>query len=222
MIRNDIIFFDFETGSKNPETTQAIQLAAVCIDVKNLKIRKDSEFESLIKPYLDDEEAIAAGLDPLEDEALAVNGKTREELAEAPLEKQVFESFGEYTKRFAKKSGDHWSFPFRSGFRNRDFDDIIINRISKNYGMWDDKRGACKYFHPMGNIDLFQEVNMMFCNKKLNSGNSMSMDSLRDFFGLSKDGAHDALVDVIQGAEILVQFLKLFKKIEPKINFKRK
>ena len=80
----DIIVFDFETGSRNPEKTQPIQIAAVAIHGRKLTVQPDGYFESLMRPILDDEEAIKMGLDPIEDEALAVNGKTREELAKAP------------------------------------------------------------------------------------------------------------------------------------------
>ena len=83
----DIIVFDFETGSRNPEKTQPIQIAAVAIHGRKLTVQPDGYFESLIRPILDDEEAISMGLDPIEDEALAVNGKTREEIAKAPSER---------------------------------------------------------------------------------------------------------------------------------------
>ena len=45
------------------------------------------------------------------------------------------------------------------------------------------------------------------------------MDTLRDFFGLSKANAHDALTDVIQTSDIILHFLKLHRSIFPKIKF---
>ena len=42
-----------------------------------------------MKPILDDEEAIAAGLDPVEDEALDITRKTRKALAKAQTPKYV-------------------------------------------------------------------------------------------------------------------------------------
>ena len=86
---NDICVFDFETGSRNPHTTQPVQVAAVMIHGRKLPIQPDGYFESLIKP-MGDEKAIAAGVDPLEDEALQINGKTRAELARAPHAKTVW------------------------------------------------------------------------------------------------------------------------------------
>ena len=86
----DIIVFDFETGSRNPHKTQPVQIAAVAIHGRKLTIQPGGYFESLIRPELDDEKAIEMGVDPIEDEALAVNGKTREELAKAPSAKTVW------------------------------------------------------------------------------------------------------------------------------------
>jgi DNA polymerase III epsilon subunit-like protein len=46
------------------------------------------------------------------------------------------------------------------------------------------------------------------------------MDALREFFGLSTENSHDALVDVQQGAELLCRFLKLQRGISSKVNWK--
>ena len=73
MSNRDFIVFDFETGSRNPLTTQPTQIAAIALDGRNLSMK--GSFNSEIKPILDDEKAIAAGLDPIEDGALRVTGK---------------------------------------------------------------------------------------------------------------------------------------------------
>jgi DNA polymerase III epsilon subunit-like protein len=49
---------------------------------------------------------------------------------------------------------------------------------------------------------------------------SYTLDSLRDYFGISKDGAHDALKDVRDTAEIIIRFLKLHRSLSQKIKFK--
>ena len=59
MANRDIIVFDFETGSRNPNTTQPIQIAAVMIHGRKLTVQPNGYFESLIKP-LGDEKAVAA------------------------------------------------------------------------------------------------------------------------------------------------------------------
>lgn len=212
---NDIIFYDFETGSRNKYTTQPIQLAAVAIDGRKLKIHPGGEFNSLIRP-LEDEAAIAAELDPLQDEALKVNKKTREELFKAPLEKVVWEKFVHFVNQYNYKN-DKWCAPVAAGFNNSGFDNFIIERLCKKYGPWDKEYESQKLFHPRDNIDVQRTLFMWTENNK--EVRSLSMDSVRKWMGMSTDGAHDALVDVMQGAELLIRFLKLHRHYAGKVEF---
>ena len=43
---------------------------------------------------------------------------------------------------------------------------------------------------------------------------------MRDYFGMSKDNAHDALGDVLDCAEILIRFLRLHRNMASKIKFR--
>lgn len=206
-----IIMFDFETGSRNAYKTQPIQLAAVAIHPRKMEIIHDSCFNSLIKPY-DDAKAIELGLDPLEDEALKINGKTREELALAPEPKIVWKRFCEYVNSFNYKQ-QKWMAPIPAGFNNNNFDDIIINRLAGsdpyNFGPWDKTWNRNCLFHPIHNIDLMKIVwNWTEMNPDVRS---ISMDSLRTWMGISKDNAHDALNDVVVCGEMLLKFLKLHR-----------
>ena len=85
----DIIVFDFETGSRNPLMTQPTQIAAIAIHARRLTLQPGGVFNSEIRPIIDEELAVAAGVDPLEDEALTITHKTRDKLAKAPLPKTV-------------------------------------------------------------------------------------------------------------------------------------
>jgi DNA polymerase III epsilon subunit-like protein len=49
---------------------------------------------------------------------------------------------------------------------------------------------------------------------------SYSMDNLRDYLGISKEGAHDALKDVKDCAEVLIRFMKLHRSLGSKVKFK--
>jgi hypothetical protein len=49
---------------------------------------------------------------------------------------------------------------------------------------------------------------------------SLSMDAIREWLGISTERAHDAQQDVIDGATILIRFLKLHRHFAPKIKFK--
>ena len=47
-----------------------------------------------------------------------------------------------------------------------------------------------------------------------------TLDNLRDYMGLSKEGAHDALKDVKDTAQIMIRFMKLHRNLSDKIKFK--
>jgi exonuclease I len=215
MNKNDIIFYDYETGSRNPNKTQAIQLAAVAINGRSLSIIHGSEFNSLIKP-LSDEEAIKRGLDPLQDEALEVNGKTREELENAPSEKIVWKQFTDYVNKYNYQKNT-WGAPICAGYNNNGFDDIITQRLCIAHGPIDDTYGKQKLFHPIHNIDLMKL--MWYWTENNPDIHSLSMDSLRKWLGLSTEGAHDGLIDVKQGGAILIKMLKLSRKYATKVKF---
>ena len=61
----DIIVFDFETGGANPHTCQPTQIAAVAIHARKLEIQPGGTFNSEIRPIIDDDKAIKAGVAPL-------------------------------------------------------------------------------------------------------------------------------------------------------------
>ncbi len=73
-------------------------------------------------------------------------------------------------------------------------------------------------FHPIHNIDLMHDFWRITENIKINSNNSISLDSIRDYLGMSKDGAHDGLVDVKDCAELVIRFLKLYRKFNTGFN----
>ena len=50
---------------------------------------------------------------------------------------------------------------------------------------------------------------------------SLSMDSMRDLFGMSKENAHDALQDVKDTANLMIRFMKLHRRVAPKITFEK-
>lgn len=212
---NTIIFSDFETGSANPYKAQPLQLAAVAIHGRRLEIIEDSEFSSYIKP-LTDEEAIKQGLDPIQDEALNVNKITREQLETAPILDVVWKRYEDYIDSFNYK-GDEWSAPVNAGFNNNGFDDKIYDRLCLKYGRWNEKRNRQSLFHPIHNIDLMKV--MWQWTENSNEIRSLSMDSIRDWLGLPKDGAHNAIVDVKQGAKLLIEVMKLTRFFASKTKF---
>ena len=137
MANRDYIVFDFETGSRNPNKTQPTQIAAIALDGRNLAMK--GSFNSEIKPILDDDKAIAAGLDPIEDGALKVTGKNRKDLAKAPALKSVWKKFCSFVDQYNWKK-DPFFNPIPVGFNIIGFDMVIINRMCKEYGPYDETR----------------------------------------------------------------------------------
>lgn len=208
MANRDLILLDFETGSRNPYKTQPTQLAALAIDGRTLKLK--GQFNSEILPIIDDNEAIAAGLDPLEQKALDKTHKTRERLAEAPHPKVVWEKFVNFVSKYNWKGTPYFA-PIAAGFNIIGFDLIIIDRLAKQYGPYDEDRQRNKLFHTIHKIDLMDNVFMWMEGDP--NVKSIGMDALRERMGLSKENAHDALQDVKDTANILIKFMKTHRAV---------
>jgi DNA polymerase III epsilon subunit-like protein len=216
MANRDYIVFDFETGSRNPNKTQPTQIAALALDGRNLSLK--GTFNSEIKPILDDDEAIAAGVDPIEDGALKVTGKTREALAKAPSLKSVWKKFCSFVDQYNWKK-DPFFNPIPVGYNIIGFDLPIINRLCKEFGPWDSTREQQKIFSKVYKVDLMD--NVFLWTEGDPSVKSISMDSLRERMGLSSENAHDALQDVKDTANIFIKLLKTHRAVYQNIAFEK-
>lgn len=214
MANRDYICFDVETGSRNPHKTQVTQIAALALDGRNFKLK--GTFNSEVRPILDDDEAIAAGLDPIQDEALKITGKTREALAEAPALKSVWTKFTKFVSQFNWK-GDAFFNPIPVGFNIIGFDMIIMNRLCQQYGPWDKERNQQKLFSKVYKFDIMDNI---FAWTESDPGvKSISMDALRERMSLSTENAHDALQDVKDEANIFIKLMKTHRAIYQNMNF---
>ena len=214
MANRDYIIFDFETGSRNPHKTQPTQIAALALDGRNLAVK--GQFNSEIQPIFDDEKAISLGLDPIEDEALKITNKTRDQLSSAPSLKSVWSKFTKFVSQYNWK-GDAFFNPIPVGFNIIGFDLIIIDRLCREYGPYDDERRQQKLFSKVYKIDIMD--NIFTWTESDPSVRSISMDSLRERMGLSKNGAHDALQDVKDEANIFIKLLKTHRAVYQNVNF---
>ena len=208
MSYRDYIVSDFETGSRNPQKTQPTQIAALALDGRNFKLK--GTFNSEIRPILDDEKAMEMGFDPLEDEALRITGKNREDLAKAPMPKTVWKKFVNFVNQYNWK-GTQFFAPIPAGFNIIGFDMIIVNRMCKAYGPYDKDRQQQKLFNKIYKVDMMD--NMFMWTEGDPAIKSISMDSLRDRMGLSKENAHDALQDVKDTANIMIKFMKTHRSV---------
>ena len=214
MANRDFIIFDFETGSRNPHKTQPTQIAALALDGRNLAVK--GQFNSEIQPIFDDEKAISLGLDPIEDEALKITNKTRDQLSSAPSLKSVWSKFTKFVSQYNWK-GDAFFNPIPVGFNIIGFDLIIIDRLCREYGPYDDERRQQKLFSKVYKIDIMD--NIFTWTESDPSVRSISMDSLRERMGLNKNGAHDALQDVKDEANIFIKLLKTHRAVYQNVNF---
>ena len=255
-----LVFLDFETGSRNPATTQPTQLAAIIVDPSSLEPVENAEFNSLMRP-LEDEEAIAYGLDPIENDALDISHLTREELKKAPPAKLVWQQFSEWINWYNTKGGK-WEAPILCGYNIINFDGVIINRLAgghretsydektiaellrlakdKNsaiedirklakkitklkepygFGPWNKERQRCSLFHTRDALDL---MHLFWYHLYENSREyeSLSFDNARDYLGLTRTGAHNALTDCRQGVQVMARFMKYIRKHAQQANFK--
>lgn len=210
MIRNYVAVYDFETGSRNANRCQPLQLAAVMVDLEKLEVVPDSLFQSLIKP-LDDEEAVKAGVDPVQDDALEKNKLDLDECKKAPSMKVVWDNYTQYLKNYNLKGikGSVWDAPAAGGYNIVNFDNIICKRYAKldDYGGWD-----C--YHPFYQFDVQILVQSMFFHMRLTEdSDSIAMDRVRKFLGISEEMAHNASKDVLDTAYVLIKFLRLYKAL---------
>ncbi len=213
----DFIVFDFETGSRNPHKTQPTQIAAVAIHGRKLTPQPGGFFNSEIRPILDDDKAIAMGLDPVEDEALEITRKTRENLAKAPQPKQVWQKFTEFVNKYNFKK-TQWFAPIPVGYNIMYFDMVIVQRMCEQYGPIN-KDGSQSLFSKINKVDV---MDVAFSWLESNPDvKSLSLDSLRDYFAMDGENAHDALQDVKDTANIFIRFWKHQRRIGAKTKFEK-
>lgn len=215
-MNRDIIMFDFETGGRNPLRCQPTQIAAIALDGRNFRLK--GEFNSMMRPILDDDKAIAAGVDPIEEGALKVTGQTRAQLAKAPLPKGVWKKFCTFVNKYNWKGTPYFA-PIPAGFNILGYDMKIVDRLCKEYGPFDDKRQCQKLFHQIYKIDVMDDV--WLWTEGDPAVKSISMDSLRERMGLSSENAHDALQDVKDTANIFIKLQKSRRAVYRNMKFEK-
>lgn len=246
---NDIIFFDFETTGKNPYTCQPIQFAAVCIDGRKLEIKEDSLINSFIAPIWDSDECKKIGLEEFSDEIVNLTGITEEQLRKAPRPELVWNQIVQYVHKW-NPSKSKWKSLIKAGYNIVRYDNIILNRLAGGhyyfakkqinhmvangalsatkkdfkfkdpygFGPFDEERGEDTLFHPRDMIELMQLV--WGWSENSDDLQSYSFDAVREWLGIPKEGAHNAVKDVMDGANVLIRFMKLYRNFAPKVKFK--
>jgi len=219
-----ICVFDLETDGVNPDMCSPVQIAALMVDPVKLEIISDSEFNINLKPY-----AIENNInyDYSDSDVLDFHAKVRGSSREKILQDwrkyqnqdQGWKMFISYLDIYHTRSSKKTCFsaPIAAGYNINRFDLKITDRLSERYKNIN-KEGKSNIFYPRDVIDLMNVIFYWFEGN--NELKSYSLDTVRDYFGISKEGAHDAMKDVKDTANILIRFMKLHRNTSSKVKFK--
>lgn len=224
MLTKKICVFDFETDGSDPTTCSPVQISAVIVDPVKLEIVKGSEFNVFCKPeVMESNDSYTYETDIIDFHA-KVRGCSQDEIykrwREYPSQETSWKAFVSYLEQYHcgnRKKKNMFSAPICSGYNINRFDLKIINRLSAKYKNIEPKENTTSIFYPRDVLDIMNLVFYWFESFDLKS---YSLDNIRDYLGISKEGAHDALKDVQDCAKILIRFLRLHRNLVTKINFK--
>ena len=220
-----ICVFDFETDGKDPEKCSPVQVAAVIVDPVKLEVVKDSEFNINMKPLsIEQNPDFTYEGDDVLDFHAKVRNSTRGEILEAwrayPKQEVGWKQFVSYLDLYHTRSQrkSNFSAPIAAGWNINKYDLKIIDRLSRQYGNTNSE-GNNNIFYPRDVLDI---MNVMFYWFEGNNNlKNYTLDHVRDYFGISKEGGHDALKDVRDTAEIMIRFLRLHRSLSKKITFEK-
>lgn len=220
---NKICVFDFETDGSDPKECSPVQVAAIMIDPIKLEIIPKSEFNIFFKPEVLEKDKDYNYTTDILDFHARVRGCSKDNILsqwhEYPSQDHSWKLFTDYLELYHSKSSkkSQFSAPIAAGYNIHRFDLKIIDRLSRKYGNLN-KEGTTNLFFPRDTLDI---MNLIFYWFEYNNElKNYTLDTFRDYVGLSKEGAHDALKDVKDCAEILIRFLKLHRNLSDKVKFR--
>jgi len=110
-----------------------------------------------------------------------------------------------------------FSAPVAAGYNILRFDMKIVERFCRKLGYVNNENTSSLFF-PRDTLDI---MNLLFYWFESNGDvKNLTLDNVRDYMGISKAGAHDALKDVKDCAELLIRFMRLHRNLSKKIKFK--
>lgn len=222
--KQKICVFDLETDGVDPEKCDPVQIAALMIDPVSLEIIPDSEFNINCKPAKleKDKDYCYEDSDVLEFHAKVTGSSKDKVLAswrEYPKQSASWKMFISYLDKYHTRSSrkNQFSAPIAAGYNINRFDLRILQRLSTKYKNVN-KEGNMNIFYPRDVVDIMNILFYWF--ESNNELEKYTLDHFRDYVGISKEGAHDALKDVQDSAQILIRFLKLHRTLSEKIKFR--
>ncbi len=224
MLTKKICVFDMETDGSDPNVCSPVQISAVIVDPVKLEIINGSEFNAFCKPEVMEGKDDYRYETDIMDFHAKVRGCSQEDIykqwQQYPSQESCWMTFVTYLEKyhcFNRKKKSMFSAPIAAGYNINRFDLKIVNRLSVKYKTIDTKENTSSLFYPRDVLDIMNLVFYWFESSDLKS---YSLDNVRDYLGISKDGAHDALKDVKDCAQLLIRFLKLHRNLGKKIKFK--
>lgn len=220
---NKICVFDFETDGSDPKICSPVQIAAVMIDPIKLEIIPKSEFNINFKPEVLEQDDNYEYQTDILDFHSKVKGCSKDDVLSEwkkyPKQDYAWGVFVNYLDKYhtrtSKKS--QFSAPIAAGYNIYRFDLPIVDRLSAKYNNTN-KEGKTSLFYPRDVVDC---INLVFYWFEHNEDlKNYSLDTIREYFGISKDGAHDAIKDVKDTADIIIRFMRLHRNLAEKIKFK--
>lgn len=194
---------DSETGGLVVGKNEVIEIAAQAYNGLTLEpfpVEMGGQFSSLMKPL---------NFDNLDQQALDVNGITREELEKAPDQAIVWRQFVDWLKKWnvsANKS--KYGAPIAIGKNVRYFDIPFFKELCRLHCP---KKEKTVMFHERIQLDLEDFIHHWF--RESNELEDEKLDTLRDYFGISRVGAHRGLKDVLDTGTLVTKFLKMYQAI---------
>ena len=216
--------FDMETDGSDPDSCSPVQIAAVIVDPLRLEIIPDSEFNVTIKPEkLEADHAYTYSESDILEFHSKVRGCSQDDILKMwhsyTPQQQSWKLFLSYLEKYHIRSDKKSCFtaPIAAGYNINRFDLRIVERLSRKYNNLN-KEGRSSLFYPRDVIDVMNVIFYWF--ESNNELKNYTLDNVRDYLGISKQGAHDALKDVRDTADILIRFLKLHRSLGKKVKFR--
>jgi len=186
------------------------------IDGKKMEIIPNSEFVIDMKPPgIDD---LDTYLTPEKKDTIAWHSKnygvTSEDIIkkwqESVDQKTAWDLFLTYFDKYNPKK-KLWTAPMMAGMNIKEFDLVIIKRLMETYKTKD-------FYWKRDKLDLMDLCFLWF--ESLDEPKAYNMEALRTFFGMSKKGSHDAMIDVNDTTELIIRFMKLTRGYAKRVKFK--
>lgn len=238
---NKYCVVDFETNGLG-NGRQPISIGAVMIDPRRLEICDNGTFYSTMN-IIDDDHVGDYNLDKTEQKALDVNKISMDELRAAPPIKKVWKDFCQWVNfhnppktKWDAPIFTGFNTPFDLQIVNRIMDGHLGGQIvlkNKLMSKKDQKAsshedlareyknlelvkepwgfGPTWLFHPAKVVDVMQISHILF--ESLREPHNASLDALKSFLGFSSTKSHNALIDCLWTAEILIRHIKIQREI---------